>query len=105
MSTCDEVLSRAAEILETEGYDPAGWGLTPPFNIRRAIALAAAEKVGPLARDKVMQAAHRAVFAALGNPLGGIAAWERYERNKQQHDRTQAEAVALLRKSIAEVAA
>ena len=105
MTSTADLLQQTLDVLRRGGWTPSGYGVAPPWCIRRALSQVVAEayRYGAgipddqveMVRDNAAASARQAVSRVIGQPLGLIASWEGGEK------RTAADVEAVLEKAVA----
>lgn len=92
----EEILTATLELIRKDGWKPNGWGLVPPYCLRRALeAVVNSNHAFGRDRNDANQLARQAIAKALGQPLGLISYFE------SRPGRSQVEVEAVLEKAIA----
>ena len=105
MTSTADLLQQTLDILRRGGWHPSGYGVAPPWSIRRALSQVVAEayRYGAgvpddqveLVRGNAAASARQAVSRVIGAPLGLIASWETDKK------RSAADVEAALEKAVA----
>jgi hypothetical protein len=94
--TTEHILQTTLDTIRRDGWKPNGWGLCPPWCLRRALSYVVDNAFQWAAqREEANGAARQAISTALGQPLGLISYFE------ARPGRTQDEIEAVLEKAIA----
>lgn len=95
MTDTEAILQATLDVVRRDGWKPNGWGVIPPWCIRRALGRVIEQEIRPLERDAANAAARQAISNAIGEPLGAIMSWE------AEKGRTQQDVLDVLEKAIA----
>jgi hypothetical protein len=105
MTSTADLLQQTLDVLRRGGWTPSGYGVAPPWCIRRALSQVVAEayRYGAgipddqveMVRGNAATLARQAVSRVIGAPLRLIASWETDEK------RTAADVETALEKAIA----
>lgn len=98
IATTEDILRKTLDTIRRDGWRNNGWGIIPPWCLRRAINQIVNETPCEGGRDKASAAVRQAISNALGQPIGLISVWE------GAPGRTQTDVENILEKGITGIA-